>query len=181
MIPDVLMKILKILFSLKLCARRVLSISPRVCCPHQWNGIKRWWVGVEIIEICQVCTYWLAGECTKPHCIFRHLEDKRGRWSFLGKHVEFIFLPGRGMWQSATGRPSLRDVPSPIVLSCTSILRLKILCLHPIMKCACSSWTETGSVHVQDPIKEALPMRRSTSSRSPSPDSQVTFPLIEPT
>ena len=30
-------------------------------------------------------------------------------------------------------------------------------------------------VDVQDPIKEALPMRLSTSSRSPSPDSQVTF------
>jgi len=26
-----------------------------------------------------VCTYWLAGECNKAHCIFRHLEDKRGR------------------------------------------------------------------------------------------------------
>jgi len=26
-----------------------------------------------------VCNYWKAGACTKPHCIFRHLEDKRGK------------------------------------------------------------------------------------------------------
>ena len=27
----------------------------------------------------QVCTYWKAGNCSKPHCIFRHLEDKKNR------------------------------------------------------------------------------------------------------
>ena len=32
-------------------------------------------------------------------------------------------------------------------------------------------------MYIQDPIKEALPLRRSTSSRSPSPDSQVGFHL----
>jgi len=26
-----------------------------------------------------VCTYWKAGNCAKPHCIFRHLEDKKGK------------------------------------------------------------------------------------------------------
>jgi len=26
-----------------------------------------------------VCTYWLAGNCSKPHCIFRHLEGKKGK------------------------------------------------------------------------------------------------------
>ena len=32
------------------------------------------------VKVLKVCTYWLAGECNKAHCIFRHLEDKRGRW-----------------------------------------------------------------------------------------------------
>ena len=32
------------------------------------------------LKVLKVCTYWLAGECNKAHCIFRHLEDKRGRW-----------------------------------------------------------------------------------------------------
>ena len=27
----------------------------------------------------QVCTYWKAGNCSKAHCIFRHLEDKKNR------------------------------------------------------------------------------------------------------
>ena len=38
-------------------------------------------LGSKLLKYVKVCTYWLAGECTKPHCIFRHLEDKRGRWS----------------------------------------------------------------------------------------------------
>ena len=50
------------------------------------------------------------------------------------------------------------------------LLLLKLVGSREIVHCAIW-WMCT----VQDPIKEALPMRLSTSSRSPSPDSQVTF------
>ena len=96
----------------------------------QPSPMKLWvltcFMNQETIEPPKVCTYWLAGDCTKPHCIFRHLEDKRGRWSFFSpqESIDLTFsLPGREMWQSATGRPSPRVVPSPTVHSCTSIPR----------------------------------------------------------
>ena len=102
-----------------------------------------------------------------------------------------FFAPGREMWPSATGRHSPRAVPSLIVPFCTSILRFKKQCYASIVfHCASihfwhvlvpaeSGW-QLFIMHVKDPIKEALPMRRSTSSRSPSPDSQVTSsPIIK--
>jgi len=79
-----------------------------------------------------VCTYWLAGECTKPHCIFRHLEDKRGR----KRNVTKCYWETQPQGCAKPHCPFLHQYP-------------------------------------KDPIKEALPLRRSTSSRSPSPDSQA--------